>query len=85
MNKFYKINGSKYHINHDFFKSIETEEQAYLLGFYVADGNINEKRKTFRVKIQKTVHYFYQERNLNSNKKTPRSYRRQLRIVTRRE
>ena len=54
MNKFYKVNGSKYHINHDFFKSIETEEQAYLLGFYVADGNINEKRKTFRVKIQKT-------------------------------
>lgn len=54
MNNFYKTNGSKYVINHNFFKSIETEEQAYLLGFYVADGNVNEKRKTFRVKIQKT-------------------------------
>ncbi len=54
MNKFYKLNGSKYRINHDFFKSINSEEQAYLLGFYVADGNVNEKRKTFRVKIQKT-------------------------------
>ena len=32
-----------------FFKSINSEEQAYLLGFYVADGNINEKRKTFRI------------------------------------
>lgn len=36
-----------------FFKSINSEEQAYLLGFYVADGNINEKRKTFRIKISK--------------------------------
>ena len=53
MSKFYKVNGSKYAINHDFFKSINSEEQAYLLGFYVADGNINEKRKTFRIKISK--------------------------------
>ena len=33
-------------IRHDFFSSIETELQAYLLGFYTADGNIDEKRKT---------------------------------------
>jgi hypothetical protein len=50
-NNFYKLNGSKYPINHDFFKNINTEIQAYLLGFYVADGNINKKRKTFRVKV----------------------------------
>ena len=34
-------------IRHDIFSKIETELQAYLLGFYAADGNINEKRKTF--------------------------------------
>ena len=36
-----------------FFGAIETELQAYLLGFYAADGNINEKRKTFRIHLQK--------------------------------
>lgn len=40
-------------IRHDIFSKIETELQAYLLGFYAADGNINEKRKTFRVHLQK--------------------------------
>lgn len=40
-------------IRHDFFQNIETELQAYLLGFYAADGNINEKRKTLRIHLQK--------------------------------
>ena len=40
-------------IRHRFFSNIETEVQAYLLGFYAADGNINEKRKTFRIHLQK--------------------------------
>lgn len=38
-------------IRHGFFKYIETEVQAYLLGFYTADGSIDEKRKTFRVEL----------------------------------
>lgn len=37
---------------HDIFKNIATEIQAYLLGFYVADGSVDQKRKTFRVKVQ---------------------------------
>ena len=36
-----------------FFSSIKTELQAYLLGFYTADGSIDEKRKTLRVELQK--------------------------------
>ena len=50
-NKFilYKTNGSNRLIRHDFFKNIKTELQSYLLGFYVADGSIDEKRKTFRI------------------------------------
>ena len=43
---------SKRKIRHDFFKNINTEIQAYLLGFYAADGNINEKRKTLRIHLQ---------------------------------
>lgn len=35
-----------------FFKNIETEIQAYLLGFYAADGSINEKRKTLRIHLK---------------------------------
>lgn len=40
-------------IRHTFFSKIETELQAYLLGFYAADGSINEKRKTLRIHLQK--------------------------------
>lgn len=40
-------------VRQNFFEKIETEIQAYLLGFYAADGNINEKRKTFRIHLQK--------------------------------
>lgn len=43
---------SQRRVRHTFFSKIETELQAYLLGFYVADGNINEKRKTFRIELQ---------------------------------
>lgn len=40
-------------IRHSIFSKIETELQAYLLGFYAADGSINEKRKTLRIHLQK--------------------------------
>ena len=39
-------------IRHNFFENINTELQAYLLGFFSADGNINEKRKTLRIHLQ---------------------------------
>lgn len=47
---------SKHHtsvrmIRHSFFKNIQTEIQAYLLGFFIADGNIEEKRKCFRIQL----------------------------------
>lgn len=40
-------------IRHTFFSKIETELQAYLLGFYAADGSIDEKRKTLRIHLSK--------------------------------
>ena len=38
-------------MRHSFFDSIQIEVQAYMLGFYAADGNINEKRKTLRIQL----------------------------------
>lgn len=43
---------SKRRVRQNFFEDIKTELQAYLLGFYASDGNINEKRKTFRIQLQ---------------------------------
>lgn len=48
----YTNHHSKRRVRHDFFNNIQTELQAYLLGFYASDGNINEKRKTFRIHLQ---------------------------------
>lgn len=44
---------AKREVRHSFFSKIETELQAYLLGFFAADGSINEKRKTLRIHLQK--------------------------------
>jgi intein/homing endonuclease len=47
----YKNGTSKREIRHDFFKNIQTELQAYLLGFYAADGSADEKRSMLRIKL----------------------------------
>ena len=42
---------SKRDVRHDFFKHIQTEIQAYLLGFFIADGSVDQKRKTLRIQL----------------------------------
>ena len=42
---------SKRLVRQKFFENIQTELQAYLLGFYVADGSFNEKRNTLTIKV----------------------------------
>jgi hypothetical protein len=42
---------SKRKIRHNFFSTIETELQAYLLGFIMSDGSINKKRHTLTIHI----------------------------------
>ena len=44
---------SKRMLRHDFFTNIQTEIQAYLLGFYVADGSLDIKRNNVRIKLTK--------------------------------
>lgn len=50
---FYKNGTSNRELRHDFFKNIETEIQAYLLGFIMSDGSVNEKRHTLTININK--------------------------------
>ena len=46
------INGtSKREVRHNFFKEIKTELQAYLLGFIMSDGTINDERHTLIIHI----------------------------------
>lgn len=42
----------KCNYNRDKFKTIETEEDAYILGFILADGYINERINMLRIKLQ---------------------------------
>ena len=41
-------------IRHEFFQSIETEIQAYLLGFHVADGCVDDPKCMLRVELTET-------------------------------
>nr|DAU23639.1 MAG TPA: Intein splicing domain [Caudoviricetes sp.] len=49
----YKNGTSNREIRHDFFKEIQTEIQAYLLGFIAADGSIDEERHTLSIHLSK--------------------------------
>ena len=40
-----------YNKNKDFFKKIDTEEKAYILGFLAADGNINDKNNNIKITL----------------------------------
>lgn len=60
----YTNHKSNRRIRHDFFKNVSTELQAYLLGFYAADGSIDEKRKTLRICLQEgdsEIVYLYKD------------------------
>lgn len=51
-------------LNHNFFKIIDTEEKAYLLGFFAADGTINKKGNGMAILIQsrdKEILDFYKQ------------------------
>ena len=60
----YKGRASKRDVRHEFFKNIQTEIQAYLLGFHAADGNLNYKRYTIAVKLtelDKEIVYLFKD------------------------
>lgn len=46
-----KENSRKYHIDHSFFKNIDTEEKAYWLGFIYADGYVSYRKNDKQKKI----------------------------------
>lgn len=50
----YKNGTSSRELRHEFFKNIQTEIQAYLLGFIMADGSIDEERNTLSIHLTET-------------------------------
>lgn len=42
----------KYHINENFFKTIDTEEKAYILGLFAADGNIAKSTTNIKLELK---------------------------------
>lgn len=43
----------KYEVNHDFFKRVDSQEKAYLLGLIMTDGNIHKEHNSIRLEFQK--------------------------------
>jgi len=43
-----------YEVNQDYFKSIDTEDKAYWLGFIYADGYLNKNGNTFGIELKDT-------------------------------
>lgn len=62
--------GYKYIINHDYFKEIDTEYKAYILGFIFADGSVYQPPKNrqlnFRIGIQEEDAYILKELSENA-------------------
>lgn len=50
----YKNGTSNRELRHEFFRDIQTEIQAYLLGFIMSDGSIDEERNTLSLHISST-------------------------------
>lgn len=51
-----RLKNKKKYLNEDFFKKIDNEEKAYILGFYIGDGYVNHyptsNTYTFRIGLQ---------------------------------
>ena len=60
-------NGRKYIFNENYFEDINTEEQAYWLGFLAADGRINRRTLKINLNIRDKKHLEKFATTLNSN------------------
>ncbi|MGR3302386.1 MAG: hypothetical protein ACUZ8I_07755 [Candidatus Scalindua sp.] len=58
-----------YTIDHSFFKTIDSEEKAYTLGFITADGYVDKKMKAVTIAIQKRDTHILKaiQKAMNSN------------------
>lgn len=78
--------GYKYKIDHDYFKKIDSEYKAYILGFIYADGCVSQpvgnRQLNFRIGIQEEDSYVLNELSTNAaggqmhTVKTPSSVKR---------
>lgn len=62
--------GYKYKVNHEYFKNIDTEYKAYILGLIYADGCISQptgnRQLNFRIGIQEEDSYILKELSKNA-------------------
>lgn len=60
----------RYTINENYFDILDTEEKRYLFGFLLMDGNMNQKKQTFSIKLQEGDKEILEKLNhaLESNK-----------------
>lgn len=84
-----KLKPSKYNIDENFFKKIDTEQKAYVLGFLYADGCISENKNSFSIGLKKQdekilleilkvmqsnqILYYHKSRYSNKNKYTEKA------------
>ena len=62
-----KVTKKKYHVNENFFKVIDTEEKAYILGFICADGHVTHFDLQIQVAKQDEEILYKIKKALNSN------------------
>lgn len=91
--KFFKYKTYKFKsntlVNHTYFDSIDSEDKAYLLGFFAGDGSVHSKRHNIAILIQKQdveVLNFYKkfivpEANLYEYKAQTPSHKDRLKLV----
>src|ERR1022692_4624832 len=65
-----KQNSRKYQVNHNYFHTIDSEEKAYWLGFFYADGYVSRKTSPT---IQKLIGCSLQESDCNHIEKLKHS------------
>lgn len=59
--------GGRRNINIEFFKDIDTEEKAYFLGFFTADGYVSKDLQRFQINLQEKDKYILERFSQISN------------------
>ena len=65
-----KINSRRYTYDEDFFENIDTEDKAYWLGFFYADGYVTCKKYAHRLGISLAIKDYHHLEKLNNSLKS---------------
>jgi hypothetical protein len=62
----------KYDVNENFFETIDTQEKAYCLGFFLSDGYNNTKNGAIEIQQTKDIDIIFKIRELLYNERKPK-------------